>query len=85
MPSLTIRNLDHGTKERLRVRAARRRHSMEAEARHILRTVLSGDEAPEHDLAAAIGNRFRHLGGANLALPARQAMRPPPDLTKSRR
>ncbi len=36
MANLTIRKLEPATKERLRLRAARRGHSMEEEARRIL-------------------------------------------------
>jgi plasmid stability protein len=78
MASMTIRNLDEHTKERLRVRAARRKHSMEEEARHILRTALARDEAPPSDLASAIRRRFQPLGGVKLRVPARERMRKPP-------
>jgi len=78
MGSITIRNLDDRTKERLRLRAARRRRSMEAEARHILRTVLAQADAPAGDLASLIQRRFEDLGGVELEIPAREPMRPPP-------
>ena len=78
MASITIRNLDAHTKARLRVRAAHRQRSMEEEARNILRTALAENDATPHDLAAAIGARFRPLGGVDLALPARETMREPP-------
>jgi plasmid stability protein len=78
MASITIRNLDAHTKARLRVRAAHRQRSMEEEARNILRTALEEDDAAPRDLAAAIGARFRPLGGVDLALPAREPMRGPP-------
>ncbi len=42
MASITIRNLDSTTKESLRVRAAEHGHSMEAEARQIIQTALTG-------------------------------------------
>jgi plasmid stability protein len=85
MPSLTIRNLDHQTKERLRVRAAQRRRSMEAEARQILRAVLAdGDRGPDN-LAGAIRERFRAVGGVDLSVPSRQPMRPPPKPSSGRR
>ena len=77
MASITIRNLDAHTKARLRVRAAHRQRSMEEEARNILRTALAVNEATPHDLAAAIGARFRPLGGLDFALPAREPMRAP--------
>src|ERR1700730_18784778 len=51
MSSITIRNLDPAIKERLRVRAAEHGHSMEAEARRILQTALSGPGRPKgHNL-----------------------------------
>jgi antitoxin FitA len=76
--SLTIRDLDDETKERLRVRAARRRRSMEEEARQILREAVAQDDVPPTNLADAIGRRFRPLGGVDLALPERGPIRPPP-------
>jgi len=85
MPSITIRNLDDWTKERLRLRAARRRRSMEAEARHILRAALAESDIPATNLASAIRQRFRALGGVDLAVPPRQPMRPPPEPGTSRR
>ncbi len=42
MSSITVRKLDPALKERLRVRAAERGHSMEAEVRRILREALTG-------------------------------------------
>ena len=78
MASITIRNLDAHTKARLRVRAAHRQRSMEEEARNILRAALAQDDAAPRDLAAAIGERFRTLGGIDLELPAREPMRKPP-------
>lgn len=77
MAVLTIRNLDDGVKRRLRVRAAERGRSMEEEAREILRRALE-EAPPPADLAAAIRTRIRPLGGVELALPGRDAMREPP-------
>lgn len=65
MASLTIRKLDDGLKTRLRVRAAERGHSMEEEARDILRVALSTPE-PSVNLAEAIRRRFAPLGGVDL-------------------
>lgn len=78
MASITIRNLDPQTKARLRVRAAHRQRSMEEEVRSILRVALAQDDAAPRNLAAAIGTRFRPLGGVELTLPAREPMREPP-------
>ena len=83
MASITNRNLDAHTKARLRVRAAHRQRSMEEEARNILRSALAEDEVAPGDLGAAIGARFRPLGGVNLSLPAREPMRDPPVVDKA--
>jgi plasmid stability protein len=78
MATLTIRNLDQRTKGRLRVRAARHGRSMEEEARRLLSSALSEEAASSADLADAIRARFQPLGGVELQLPAREAMRKPP-------
>jgi len=77
--SLNIRQLDPALKERLRVRAAHHGHSMEAEARTILKEVLM-EKRPTTgaDLATAIRRRFAPLGGVELELPPRQGRREPP-------
>ena len=72
MASITIRNLDEETKDRLRIRAARRRRSMEDEACNILREALASDAATPGNLAASITTRFRSLGGIDLDLPLRE-------------
>jgi len=78
--SITIRKLDPALKERLRVRAAEHGHSMEAEARAILQTVLTQpDLRPARNLYERIRARFEPLGGADdLAVPPRNADRDPP-------
>lgn len=79
MSSITIRNLDPSVKERLRVRAAARGHSMEAEARRILQVALSAPEkAPARNLVERIQARFARLGGVELDLPPREEARDPP-------
>ena len=62
--TLTIRNVDAAVKEQLRVRAARRGHSMEAELRAILSDALGRDLEP--NLADRIRRRFAPLGGVDL-------------------
>ena len=57
MASMTIRNLDDDIKQRLRVQAAEHGHSMEEEARAILRAALTGPASPTN-LARAIRARF---------------------------
>lgn len=77
--SITIRNLEAGTKQRLRLRAARHGHSMEAEARDILRQSLAHEPLAEAvNLAEAIRRRMAPLGGIDLELPARELTRDPP-------
>src|SRR5215472_5853839 len=80
MSSITIRNLDPGVKERLRVRAAQHGHSMEAEARSILQSTLKEPERlPARNLYERIRARFEPLGGADdLDLPPRLPDHDPP-------
>lgn len=76
MASMTIRNIDDQLKARLRVRAAQHGHSMEDEARDILRAALSTEPTRGQDnLAEAIRNRMEPLGGIDLDLPARDPIR----------
>ena len=75
MATMTIRNLDDQLKQRLRVRAATHGRSMEDEARDILRTALATQpSAPS--LIEAIRARVYPLGGIELDIPAREAIRP---------
>lgn len=79
--SITIRNLDHALKERLRVRAAQHGRSMEAEARGILQAALAPQEAPPmRHLYDRVRARFASLGGVDLDLPPREPAREPPRL-----
>jgi len=77
--SITIRNLDEETKQKLRVRAAEHGCSMEEEARNILRAAVAQQREEPQDLAAAIRAIFEPLGGVDLELPPRGPMREPPD------
>ena len=79
MSSITIRNLDPAVKERLRVRAAEHGHSMEAEARDIITSVVGAGRQREVNLAEAIRRRFAPLGGVDdLEIPPREPARDPP-------
>ena len=78
MASITIRNLEDGVKRRLRVRAAEHGHSMEEEARQILRAALVERSPQPVRLASAIHARFAALGGVELDTPPREPMREPP-------
>ena len=81
MTSITIRNLDDGLKRRLRVRAAQRNHSMEEEARDILRCTLSEEPQSADNLADAIRHLVEPYGGFELPPFPRGPMRDPPDIT----
>jgi plasmid stability protein len=65
MATLTIRNVDAGVKERLRVRAARNGRSMEAELRAIVAEAVGGEHRREVGLAEAIRRRFAPVGGVD--------------------
>lgn len=70
MAALSIRDLDDGVRERLRIRAARHGRSMEAEVRAILTAAVAEPE-PEQSLVTALRDRFAQLGGVNLPIPPR--------------
>jgi antitoxin FitA len=80
MASITIRNLDDRLKGRLRLRAARHGRSMEDEVRHILRTALSEKTREPANLFDVIRRHIAPLGGVDLEIPRRSAMREPPRL-----
>ena len=76
MATLTVRNLEDDTRDRLRVRAARNGRSMEEEARVILRqAVTAGNPAA---VWAAVRARFSSTEGVELELPDRSDERPGP-------
>ncbi len=70
MASITIRNLPEATKQRLRIRAAERGHSMEEEARGLIERGLAPVSKPEDggkwvdDLMA----RMRAIGETDVEL-----------------
>lgn len=76
--TLTIRNIDPAVKERLRVRAARHGHSMEAELRAILAEAVQSEQAAQPNLAEAIRRRFAPLGGVELPQLPEIPIAPPP-------
>ena len=82
MASVTIRNLDDKLKSKLRVSAAQHGHSMEEEARAILRNALAKGETAPRSLAKAIHQRFAKLGGLDLPAAQRDAIREPPDFAE---
>ncbi len=72
MAALSIRNLDDGVHERLRVRAAEHGRSMEAEVRSILEEAVQDEEGD--DLISAWMKLRDELGGVELDIPPRTAM-----------
>ncbi len=81
MSAITIRNVDPDLKRRLRIRAATSGHSMEEEARNILRAELSVHDDQPTDLYQRIRRHIDPFGGVDLPLPDRGPMREPPTLT----
>ncbi len=77
MAVLTIRNIEDRVKERLRVQAATHGHSMEEEARLILRRAVGGLDGP--DLWALSRRLFSGTDGVDLDLPNRDCDRASPD------
>jgi plasmid stability protein len=78
MATLTVRNIDDGVKQRLRIQAARKGHSMEEEVRRILAVAV--DPAPPYENAAdAIRRIVDPIGGIELELLPRERVRPPPN------
>ena len=79
MASLTIRNVDEDLKTSLRVQAAHHGHSMEQEARDILRRAVQTPQTST-DFAKRIQKRFAGLQVEALPIPQRRACA---DSTKS--
>jgi antitoxin FitA len=78
--SMTIRNLDEKLKARLRMQAAKHGRSMEDEARDILRSALSTGSTRTATLAKSIRRRIEPLGGVELQIVPREAIREPLNL-----
>ena len=82
MAQLTIPDREEPLETSLRERAVRHGRPVEEEARAILREALACEAAPEENLYAAIRRRFEPLGGVELEIPPRDAMRDPPDVSR---
>ena len=82
MASLTIRNLQDDVKAQLRLRAARHGHSMEQEARLILREAVA---QPENNVpfAERLQNRFKGLNTDVLQQPTRTDVPPALDFSQA--
>jgi plasmid stability protein len=75
MAAITVRGLDDFVKERLRVRAARHKRSMEEEVREILKASVAEEET-ELNWVDALRARFMAVGGADLPIPPRNELAP---------
>lgn len=73
MASITIRNIEDQVKDRLRIRAAQHGHSMEEEARTILRQAVYGINGSE--LLKLSENLFGIDNGTELEQPSRSSER----------
>ena len=80
MASITIRNLEDEVKRRLRIQAATKGHSMEEEARRILRVALGTQvDAPDADTSPNVNfSVVESLGDSDLDLPLSEPVRDPP-------
>ena len=75
MADLSVRNLDDGVRESLRLRAAAHGRSMEAEVRAILTEAVR----PGSSWLQTWRDRFEDAGGVELADTPRGSSRRPPD------
>ena len=79
MSSLTIRNLDDTTKQRLRIQAARHGVSMEEEVRRILKEAVRPAEESTSGLGQSLRDLFAGLDTDEFVLPERHVPRPAPN------
>jgi antitoxin FitA len=82
MASITIRNLDPALKAQLRIQAAQHGHSMEEEARILLRNGLAKKHTNSREFLNAIRARVAPVGGFDLDLPPREPARDPIEFDK---
>ncbi|KYQ98499.1 plasmid stabilization protein [Serratia plymuthica] len=75
MATITVRNLGDDIKELLRISAAKNGHSMEEEARMILKQALV-KKPPRYGLGTRIHQHFAELGGVELEIPPRDKTPP---------
>jgi antitoxin FitA len=78
MTQITIRNVDEAVRLKLRVRAAAKGRSLEAELRDILAHAALEVEVPLQ-VGRSIRQRFKRVGGVELDVPARSKARDVPN------
>ena len=62
MAQLVVRNIENAVKTRLQLRARRHGHSMEEEAREILRSAVNEEDLPAGGLGTEISGLFTKIG-----------------------
>ena len=62
MAQLVVRNIENAVKTRLQLRARRHGHSMEEEAREILRSAVNEEDLPAGGLGTEIAGLFTKIG-----------------------
>jgi antitoxin FitA len=83
MASITIRNLPEATKQRLRIRAAERGHSMEEEARRLIERGLAPVSKPSggQNWVEDMVTRMRAIGEAEFETPPGEPIGEPVDFS----
>ncbi|MEO1191014.1 MAG: plasmid stabilization protein [Pseudomonadota bacterium] len=79
MANIVISNLDEPTKQALQSLAAEHGRSLEEEAREILKDAV-GRSTPPANVAAAIREHLKGIGGVDLEIPDREQPRTLPKL-----
>jgi antitoxin FitA len=80
MVQITIRNVDEAVRLKLKVRAAAKGRSLEAELRDII-TRAATEKPVVENVAQSIRKRFQSIGGVELDLPKRGVERDLPDFS----
>jgi len=81
MASITIRFIDEGLKKRLRIQSALHSRSMEEEARDILRSALSIENANSgSSFVKSVRTKAMRSGGIEIEQAPRESIRNPPEI-----
>lgn len=83
MSNIIIHQLEPDITKLLEQRAAQHGHTVEAEIKAILQSVLAPEISPKINLAAAIEKRFANLGDFELPEITREPMRTAPSFDAS--
>jgi len=80
MTQITIRQIDDSVRFKLKMRAAAKGRSLEAELREII-TQAASEEPVLQNVGRSILARFQRLGGVELNIPPRSPERKRPNFT----